>query len=294
MKKSLLNIIGLLVIAFGFISCRDDDKDPWKEFVTPNGAMILLDEVKVPVFDVTALSTATYEGELRDPIGNVASMQLRVSLNGGDLFDLRTITEFPHSLVVSASDVANALGLANVDELSAGDKVTMDNIITRDDGVAFTKEDLADDLFGNPGQRQGFEITTFVSCPFSAAEAAGTYDIVTDPFGTFLGSGTGITAVVGADDTQIIFQDMFSHPNPTTGGQYDIAVDVVASSGEATVEKQEAWHCDNFGCGFGQASVETAGSGNFFFSCTGFLTVNLRHTVSLGSFGIFKMELQKQ
>ena len=44
MKKFSLNILGLLIIAFGFISCRDDDKDPWEGFTNPNGAIVLLDD----------------------------------------------------------------------------------------------------------------------------------------------------------------------------------------------------------------------------------------------------------
>lgn len=276
MKTFLWNTLGVLVIAFGLVSCQDEDKDPWKDFTNPNGAMVLLDEVTVPVFDATDLSVATYEAELSDPIGNVASYTIQVSLNGGDLFDLKTITTFPHSLVVTGPEMATALGLTSVADLKPSDRIDFVCTVTSNDGTLFTKADLGDNLFGNPGQRQGYEYTTFISCPFNVADAVGTYTMSADsysfPFITPV--LTGIEVVEGANENQIILKDVYKHPE-----SYDVAVDVNPLTGEATVTDQVAWKTENKGFSFGETTLNGDG---FVFSCTGQVILNVTHCVSAG------------
>ena len=41
---------------------------------------------------------------------------------------------------------------------------------------------------------------------------------------------------------------------------------------------------------YGEATIE---GGGFYFSCTGFITLDLEHVVGAGSFGTHKLELTK-
>ena len=83
-------------------------------------------------------------------------------------------------------------------------------------------------------------------------------------------------AVAGPGPNQITFKNLFGHPQ-----NYDIVVDVDPETAVATVRKQTAWDSDNFGFGLGEATVEGEG---LFFSCTGFITLDLDHSVADGKF----------
>ena len=203
-----------------------------------------------------------------------------------DTVALRVISSFPNSLSINAQDVIDAYGGAfDFTEFDAGDRLNIVSTTTNAQGTTFTTDDFTGDL-SNPGQRQAFDYTVFFSCPFVRDDALGNYLITNDPFVTSLDYSRPIEAIAGAGDTEVVFLKLFSHPE-----MYDVAVSVDAATGVATVEKQEAWNCDNFGCAFGVGSVEGTG---FFFSCTGFLTVDLENTVAAGSFGTFNLVVERQ
>ncbi len=135
-----------------------------------------------------------------------------------------------------------------------------------------------------------YRLTTFFSCPFNAENAAGTYTITRDDFQTSVGD-LEFEVVAGPGDNQITLINPFDHVNPVTGEQdYDVIVTVDPATAAATVTQQAAWHCNNFGCGFGVGSVDGT---VFVFSCSGTITLNLRHTVAAGSFGINRFIAQK-
>lgn len=130
-----------------------------------------------------------------------------------------------------------------------------------------------------------------IACPTSLSESdlLGMWAITVDPFGTFVGDG--VFEIVSGEN-QVTALDMFDHPNPA-GGVYDVILDVDYTTGTVSVDRQDSWHCVNFGCGFGQGRIN--GSGNAF-NCigTGNLKFRFQHTVDAGSFGTFAMEMAKQ
>ena len=200
-------------------------------------------------------------------------------------------------VVITTQEISEVVGIP-VAEMGAGDKITLLNFTTLMDGRTYpdqivvtgpnaqTINNTTPNIL-NSAATTSFtsQIVVFIACPFEADAAVGEYLITRDDFATTLDPTRPIEAQK-IDDQTIRFVNLFSHPE-----MYDVDVIVNLASGAATVAKQPAWHCDNFGCGYGEGRVEGTG---FFFSCTGFVTLDLKHTVDLGSFGTFRLEMQKQ
>lgn len=199
------------------------------------------------------------------------------------------------SVAIKLSEFVGAVGLT-LDDLAGGDIFTIYNEVSMSDGRVYP-----DTLELGDGQFINLENSFFtaaattsytgtlsfpVLCPFIASDAAGTYTVTTDDFETYLDPNYEPQAIEGPGPNQVTFINLFGHPEG-----YDIIVDVDPVTDVATIRKQPAWHSDNFGIPYGEGSIE---GGGFYFSCTGFITVDLEHTVSAGSFGTFKLELTKK
>ena len=204
----------------------------------------------------------------------------------------------------TTQQLADAIPGFAITDMGAGDKLDIVNVTTMNDGRVYPNQDIiaGTEISGTdtttvmvnniaPSIDQGAtasfttKLTYFIACPFVADDAVGQYLITRDDFVTSLDYDTPIECIK-IDETTMLFTNLFMHPE-----MYDVSIVVDLASGAATVSRQAAWHCDNFGCGFGEGRVD---GGGFFLSCVGFVTLDLTHTVDAGSFGTFKLELQKQ
>jgi len=164
MKKIIFSYTNFLVLVGLLIGCADETTHPWNGLVQ-EAATVIVDEVVVPVYDVTNLASAKFEAKLSSPTNNISKYDINVSLNGGDTVFVKSITSFPATLSVTAQEIATALQM-NLEDLAPGDKVSFLAEVTRSDGTVFGVEDLDGDV-NNPGMKQGYWFTTFVSCPLS-------------------------------------------------------------------------------------------------------------------------------
>jgi len=209
----------------------------------------------------------------------------------GNVFSGSTST----TVSVKLSEFVGAVGLT-LDDLAGGDIFTIYNQVSMNDGRVYPDTlQLEDDEFVNvensfftaAGTTSYTGTISFpVLCPFVAADAVGTYIVTRDDFETYLDPEYEPEVIAGPGPNQVTFVNLFGHPEG-----YDVIVDVDPVTDVATVRKQVAWHADNFGVPFGEGSIE---GGGFYFSCTGFITVDLEHTVDAGSFGTFRLELAKK
>ncbi len=132
-----------------------------------------------------------------------------------------------------------------------------------------------------------------VACELDVSASVGTYQITRDDFGTSVNNGT-FEVIAGAEPNQLIMVNPFGHTNPATGAQdYQVVITINPTTGAATITRQDAWHCDNFGCGFGQGRVESVAGTGFVFSCLESMQFTLRHTVNAGSFGNYAFAAEK-
>ena len=280
--------VPFFLLLVGFWSCKSDYVPPFEAI--NKGGFVRYEVINNGSIDI-ADPSSVYSADLVAPGLNVASYDLDVTLfRGPDVLGtpnarLTSISSFPTTLNISAQDIANAVGV-NVSEITAGDKASVDATVTNAAGETYTADNFTGDLF-NPGERQAMRFDVFISCPFVTAEAVGNYLIVTDNFGTTTDPDRLIEAVAGPGENEITFKNLFSHD-----GNWDVTVIVDPATADATVEQQPAWSCDDLGCPYGDGTVD--GGGGFFFSCSGFLTINLTFRVAAGSFGTYLLELQKQ
>ena len=194
------------------------------------------------------------------------------------------------------SEFVGAVGLT-LDDLGGGDIFNIYNQVTLSDGrvypdtLKFDDEEFAnvENAFFTAAGTTSFTTTlTFpVLCPFVTADAVGTYSISRDDLEVTFDPSYKPEIIAGPGANQITIVDMLSHPPG-----YNIIVDVNPTTDVATVRAQKGWDSANFGFPFGEIFVE---GGGFFFSCTGFLTLDLAHNLADGrSFGTFRIELTKE
>jgi spore coat protein U-like protein len=250
--------------------------------------MVILEEITSPVLNVTDLANSSFGATLVAPSDNIDTYILEAQLISADTVDwveVKKINSFPktYDLSVSAQELATVFGIELAD-FSSGDQINFNAYVIGDNGDTATWDNLDQDLGTNPGQKQGFRFTTYVSCPFIAAESAGTYRITVDEMEAYYNDlNYDLIVVAGPGENQITLKNIFDHPDPDNPGQtYDVIVDVDPATGIATVDKQPAWHSSNFGMPYGVTSVE---GGGFVFTCTGTIILTMEHTVALGSFG---------
>ena len=280
----------LFAMSLLVISCESDFQPPHE--VTGKGGFVRFDAELADINTTIDLAdpNGMFTAPLAAPGGNVTSYDINFTLVQPGVgsfgpFNLKALNSFPATLTITPAEVAAAAGI-DVSALGGGDRIDIEASVTNTDGVTFTSDDFTGDLF-NPGQRQAMQYSVFFFCPFVVDEAVGEYLIVRDDFATTLEPDRPITAVKGPGENEITFINLFSHPE-----MHDVVVRVDdPSTAAATVDKQAAWHCDNFGCPWGEGRVD---GGGLFFSCSGFLTLDLEHTVDAGSFGTFRLELLKQ
>ncbi|HYF69212.1 MAG TPA: hypothetical protein VD884_13805 [Ohtaekwangia sp.] len=305
MKKTLYSILAFILSIF-LLSCEEQEKFGLAQSTKGFNYRVI---PSVNSFDISQgdpqVSLTAYSDNK-----NIESVEIWVELNQ---FATKTITE--RSLLttvdgnslssegsvvtLSLSQFAAALDL-ETDDLIGGDIFNIYNIVKMDDGriypdtLKFTGQDLVniENAFLTTGTTSFTTKLSFpVLCPFIMEEALGTYTVTTDDFVTYLDPEYKPVIVAGPQPNQVIIKNIFGHPeNPA--GQFDVIVKVDPATAVATVEKQEAWECINFfpECTFGIGSVEGQG---FYFSCTGFITLDLEHTAG-GSFGTYKLELTKE
>jgi hypothetical protein len=206
----------------------------------------------------------------------------------------KVLTEVPGSSLSKAgsvvslklSDFVGAVGLT-LEDLAGGDVFTIYNVVSMNDGRKYPDTltlgdkryvNIENSFITSSGTTSYTATLSFpVLCPFVTTEAIGTYSVIVDEFETYLAPGYKPELVAGPGPNQVTFKNLFGHPE-----NYDVIIEVNPTTDVATVIKQPAWHSANFGLSYGVASVEGSG---FFFSCTGFVTLELKHSVAAGTFG---------
>jgi hypothetical protein len=279
------------------IACRDEDAVRFPKLQEGvNARLVLYPErsflnfadlstasIAFDVYSISQIDEIVYSATYRDAsLPQKIYDPVELITVPGSAFVNGKATEFE----LTAAEIAAKFNLAGgIAFLDGGDSFTFTASAKLKDGRVFDGNNSAPSITQGTNASFTQQFTVFVACPFVVADAVGMYTITRDDFQTWLDDQVEIVAGPGAN--QVTLKNLFGHPE-----NYDIIVDVDPAKGDATIAKQEAWHCDNFGCAFGVGSIESIAPG-LFFSCTGFLTINVRHTVAAGSFGTFRLELTK-
>ncbi|MAZ26382.1 MAG: hypothetical protein CL868_04795 [Cytophagaceae bacterium] len=254
------------------VACEDNDKAPFPP--TENGAFVYVD-IESTVIDVTDIANSTYGGVLYAPSENVASHSFsvrRVSEGVASPYaEVYSTTSFPSEFRVGATEISAALGI-DVSDILPGDRFDFVGTTVGMDGRVVTFDKLGTDLAGETGQRQAYDLVTFVSCPFVQSDAIGTYTITGDPDGFVLNGQTQFEVIAGENANQIIMV------NPFGGNEaYDIAINV-SDAGIATIPEQTAFSTLEICCpGFEATRIDGEG---FVFSCSGTITFSFGTSIT--------------
>lgn len=299
MKKILKYSIITTALAVAAFACRDSEEVRFPDLQEGVNARVVLypersflnfanlsaASIAFDIYSISNIDQIEYKGTYLDA-SQPQKVYAPITLITvpGSAFVSGKATE----IKITAAEIAAAFNLpGGVAYLDGGDSFTFTAIAKLKDGRVFTATNSAPSITQGTNASFTSAFTVFVACPFVVSDAVGTYSVTRDDFETLLDPNHQVEVVAGPGPNQVTLKDLFGHPE-----KYDVIVDVDPAKGDATVAKQPAWHCANFGCAFGVGSVETTLPGTFF-SCTGFLTINLKHTVAAGSFGSFRLELTK-
>lgn len=308
MKHIMRYSLAFLMASIAMVACKDENLDPWKEFDSPNGAVISYTTIVSSIINFSNIQTSAYEADLADLNNSVAKYELFVVYNR-DTAAFETITSFPAKLTIQAPEIITALNAANrtikdavsglersyvIADFKAGDRVDCFATVTDKNGVVYPVTKIGNDLLTNPGMRTMHRFLFYISCPFNQAEAAGTYFVTADQWGDYTIPST-IPMTVTATANTVTIKGLYSNAwvGSTNFKDYDVVVTVNTANGIATVAAQEAYNTAWWPASWGIASVDGSG---FVFSCSGTITLNLQHRVAAGTFtgGPYNITLQKQ
>ena len=216
MKKIYIKFFSIVMALIAFVGCEDDEKNPL--FVNEDfdnfGVFVTLEQETL-VIDFTNPET-TYDFVIDSPVENVTEYQIELTRETAgvlsDTVSVTTVSSLPASFSYTAEELASFLGLTS-DDLAAGDRFDFIGTAVGVDGELSTFQNLNGDATG-PGQFQGFNHTTFLSCPFNADEIAGTYEVqeggeagiytAGDTFEVIPGPGPEQYSIVNAGDIDLI------------------------------------------------------------------------------------------
>lgn len=193
---------------------------------------------------------------------------------------VKTIALPTDTYEVTLQEVATALGVP-VDSFTPGAQIVLRNKITSTDGQLWSgsnTSNISGGLKSGTAYQNLFQdVSVFVTCPFVADDAVGTYTVIRDDWeDVFPGDELDVVKV---DATTI---DIVQYP--VTANPVPLRVTVDPSSGAATVTKQYN--------GKYTYDLYTAGSG-FAFSCVGYITLTLNFTYNGGAYNGYTLIISK-
>lgn len=184
----------MVVLAFGIVSCEDDEKNKFNIISGAEGAFVRFAEPFPSVVDVSSLdqiADVSITAIIESPDNNVVRYSLSVgaTISGVNMDPMplgNEITTFPTSVTITMADIASALGLATTD-IGFGD--TFDFVGTAENkaGTVYTSErqrfdqetkevtggNNSTDLLDEDGYRNAFEFGFAIPCPAEAGDFVG-------------------------------------------------------------------------------------------------------------------------
>jgi hypothetical protein len=260
--KNIFWLLFILVAAFAFNGCDEEDEDP--SGARNVGAVPLISNLNPAIFDSQDLEGTFVKFDLSFPGGeNIQEALVVGSYNGGgEKVEIVEVSSFPSTIQISAVEAASKLGLT-LDDINNGDVFTFEVYTTTADGVVTTSNSV---------------VNASVACAFTPSRAVGAYNVVSadwgaagqvtltadpdDPYTIYV---EGLAAIEGLDEDQ---GPLEMHIDPLT---YDVeAVRTVIAS-------------DYFG--YTNGAFEGDGKYN---SCDGSYVMLFEITVDQGSFGSYE------
>lgn len=307
MNKLKLYTLLSFMFAIVLVSCDDELKnDPYEGLPDLDGfsaPQVNLVATNSAVLDITNLSGSAYSIDLDDR-GDVASLEVEVSYIQGNLvsdtFLIQTVSSFPSTLNITADQLVAAVDtlerrdadgnstvdfsvrssyklFSSLDSIAAGDRIEIICTVVGTDGTRWSNVigNVNGDLNGFVGQNTVYDLTTFVSCPFDANAAAGTYNvgsILFNAFGLTSPATLEVTAGPGANQITVVGGLYTDGTNGFDWKSDDMIISVDPNTGIASWGGSNELHVD-FQGNFGLGALTYGTITGFVFSCTGTIDI---------------------
>jgi hypothetical protein len=285
-------VITCVVIALSMASCNKD-YDVFDESSADKGVYVGIDGSPASELFYFNNATSSYKANMK-VFGSLKITKmdsyavLKSNVDGSDSLVLVKTTNFPASTwEVTLQDVATGLN-TSLDSFDPGDQVILRNKLTTADGKVWSADNtsnLSGGLLSGAAYKNLLaDVSVFVTCPFVADDAVGTYTVIRDDWeDVFPGDQL---EVVKVDATTI---DIVQYPT-TKYNQVPVRVTVDPTSGVATVTKQySGQYEDSKG---NKLDAYTAGGG-YVFSCAGYVTLTLDFTYAGSPYNGYTLIISK-
>lgn len=289
-------ILSIILVAAAFIpisSCKKTEVISNVASLKVGSYLTLVQSINTNI-DYGNLSTSTVSIKVKEYPGSspVDIIKLYVKKGGIDAnkANWKYIKDVPYSgettLSVKATEIATALGLATPSLLEPGATYTIYNQIKTKDGGTYDASNTAAGFSGIAAYNMAMTWANVIVCPFVASAAVGTYKIIEDGWDGATGDLVAVTATGSTATVTFLF------PYADPPGKNPVNITVNAATGAATVAKQTY---GSYGAAFQNFTCETTAAGNWFFSCSGAITLSLKHVSGSGTnYGNYTIRLQKQ
>lgn len=300
MNTNILNrpfklLLSVYVVALALTGCTKDDgpikKDVLDLIESVPAISTKIDATGSQAIDLINLASFNGKFNVTPYFAGAAlpeKVDVVVSKNGGKGTAVKVfkagVTSLPAAYTVTAAEIATLFGAPIV----LGDTY-----------------DFSVDVYANGNKYEAFPIGGIGSgsgpngmpgysekarfgaiCAYNSAIYQGTFVVVKDEWGDY--AAGDLVTVTQVSATSFSFKYLES-------GALPIIVSVNTANNVTSVAKQVYTGPTGYGAGYGPISCETvASSDNFVAPCSGTVSVRMKHTVSVGSFGDFTIVLKKQ
>lgn len=288
MKKIIVSI--LILVSICNYSCRKEDNPilpelqgniPVPKFVADPASELVIDMTKDP-----ATFAGKFDVSLLYPNDKPQKVDVVVIKNGNKA-NVKTIkadvAAFPTTLQITGANLISLFGSPIV----LGDYFDIAADVTLTSGqklVAFPANGVqfASGIAAIPGSAPLLRYSAI--CKFDVDEYVGDFVVIEDDWQDYLAGETVVLTKV--DESRVSFLYRSDNPKP-------IILSVTATN--AVVVNKQVYGTYSWGTQYGNFSVETIGDiDDVVKPCDGTISVLLKHSVSAGSFGEYRITLKKK
>ena len=286
MKKIIFAFMGILLIG---TACKKSVILGTPDELGTDGAYLTLTEQgNIQIAPDPASSVSIKVGSVGQPVASVNIYVVR----GQDLnkANWKLIKNVPFSdgveLNVTAPEIATALGVP-LDDIKGGDVFTFYNEAVTVAGKMFSLANITTDFESQAPFNMAMQWSALGVCAFDPAPFTGNFAVNVDEWQDFA-VGDVVTSQAGPGANQIT---LTVYPSPAFGtNRQPFIVDVDPATGAATVASQVIGDYPGFDTNL---KVETVGTANFVFGCTGHIQLTLNFTGDGGDYGDYLLVLEK-
>lgn len=270
--------------------CRKDDNSRVPDFIRVPLPLITKDASKDQIISAqepTAF-TATFVVDMMYKDQPPPKSVEAVVIKNGDKTKVvslqKDITTFPTSINITGQQLIDAFGDATIE---LGDRYDFGVNITLDDGTLIQAFPAGSTAYApGVGNQPGVSTTVRYEavCSFTAADYAGTFEVVTDEWADY-GAGDEVEVTV-VDETTLSFEFL-------TDPSIPILVKVDPADNSTSVVKQVYGDYPQFGITEISAESVEGSADNFVAPCEGILSVRLNHTDAATDYGDYTIVLKK-